>query len=120
MSSTPHVPTIDVRKRISPRTIRAVANRIARQFRPQRIVLFGSYAYGSPRPESDVDLLVLMDTTLKPSEQAQQIRQYLKPLFGLDLLVYTPEQFAQRLDWGDSFLQEVAARGKVLYESPDA
>lgn len=56
------VPTIDVRQRIPMAVIRSLALSIAEKFQPQRIILFGSYAYGQPRPESDVDLLVTMDT----------------------------------------------------------
>ena len=114
------VPTIDVRERIPYEVIAEITRLIVEQFHPQKIILFGSYAYGSPRPESDVDLLVVLDTPLRTIEQAQKIRRYLDPLFGLDLVVYTPENLAQRLAWGDAFLQEIVTRGKVLYESADA
>ena len=114
------VPPVDMRQRIPERTIRALAQAIAEKFHPQRIILFGSYAYGQPEPESDLDLLVVMDTSLRESEQALDIRRQLNLLFGLDLLVYTPEKLAQRLAWGDSFLQEITQRGLVLYESTDS
>ncbi len=114
------VPTIDVRQRIQPDVIRLLARKIADHFHPQKIILFGSYAYGQPRPESDIDLLVIMKTELRESKQALQIRQFLNPLFGLDIIVYTPEKMNQRLSWGDSFLSEIIERGIVLYESPDA
>ena len=117
MDTTLTVPTIDVRERIPMRVIRSLAQRIAEEFHPQRIILFGSYAYGRPRPESDVDILVIMDTSLKESEQALQIRRFLNVMFGLDLIVYTPEHLAQRIAWGDSFLREITERGTVLYES---
>jgi hypothetical protein len=61
-----------------------------------------------------------MDTELKESQQALEIRRYLNIMFGLDLIVYTPERLAQRLEWGDSFLQEIVAKGVMLYEAPDA
>ena len=114
------VPTVDVRESISRDVIRDLARRIAEKYRPRKIILFGSYAMGSPRAESDVDLLIIMDTTLREIQQALQIRQYLKPMFGLDLLVYTPERLQQRLEWGDSFLREIIEQGIVLYESTDA
>jgi predicted nucleotidyltransferase len=115
-----NVPTINVRDRIPQAVIEEVARRIAVQFHPLKIILFGSYAYGNPKPESDIDLLVVMDTPLREIEQARQIRQFIDPLFGLDLIVYTPQRLAQRLIWGDQFLQEITGRGKVLYASPDA
>jgi len=114
------VPTIDIRKRIPDKTIRALVRRIVDEFHPDRIILFGSYAYGQPRPESDLDLLVIMDTPLSESEQAMQIRRQLNVMFGLELLVYTPQRLAQRLAWGDSFLKEITEQGIVLYESTDA
>lgn len=114
------VPTVQNRKRIPEDVIHEVARRIAEHFHPHRIILFGSHAYGTPRPESDLDLLIEMDTNLREAQQALLIRQYLKPTFGLDLLVYTPARLRQRVEWGDSFLREILERGIVLYESADA
>jgi uncharacterized protein len=111
------VPTIDVRERISMDVILSLAQLIAEKFTPDRIILFGSYAYGHPGPQSDIDLLVVMKTPLKESEQALQIRRFLNVFFGLDLIVYTPENLEQRLNWGDSFLREITTQGLVLYES---
>jgi predicted nucleotidyltransferase len=113
------VPTVDRRRRIPMRAIRAVAQQIAERFQPERIILFGSYAYGKPRPESDVDLLVVMDTSLRNREQAAQIARAIDYHFGLDLLVRSPRQLAERLALGDFFLQEITERGKVLYARPD-
>ncbi|MEW5871723.1 MAG: nucleotidyltransferase domain-containing protein [Chloroflexota bacterium] len=113
-------PTVDRRVRIPDRVIRELIARIADKFRPQRIILFGSYAYGEPRPESDVDLLVVMDTPLREAQQALQIRQHVNPLFGVDILVYTPSRLEERLKLGDSFLREITEKGRVVYESPDA
>ena len=117
METTLVVPTIDIRTRIPDAVIRQVVRRIAEQFHPQRIILFGSYASGTPRPESDVDLLVVMDTPLKESLQAIEILCRIKVLFGLDLLVYTPLHLAERIQWGDTFLIEILENGMVLYES---
>ncbi len=119
MDLTQAVPNINERKRIPMKVIRALSREIAEQFQPRRIILFGSYAYGHPRPESDVDLLVIMDTLYKESEQAVLIRQAINVLFGLDILVYKPETLKQRISWGDSFLREITSRGRVLYESTD-
>jgi len=104
----------------TPRKIQAVAETIADKFHPTKIILFGSYAYGSPTDESDVDLLVIMKTRLHPPEQAVIIRQALDCPFPMDLLVRTPEQIEERLRWGDCFVQEVVSRGQVLYEADHA
>ncbi len=86
------VPTIDKRKRIPQKAIDQVVKQIVEKFKPQKIILFGSYARGNPRPESDVDLLVVMETPLKESKQSLEIRRYLDVMFGLDLIVHTPKR----------------------------
>src|SRR4051812_38253483 len=84
------------RRRIPDTAIRSVVNQIAEQFQPRQIILFGSYARGTPRPESDVDLLVVMETP-DEGEQTLLIRQAVPCDFGLDLLVRTPKNLAKRL-----------------------
>ena len=111
------VPPWDMRERIPQEAIDDVVDQIATQFDPKQIILFGSYAYGLPRPESDVDLLVVMDTPLKEREQRRKIRKKIEYNFALDLIVRTPAKLAQRLEWGDFFLREITEKGKVLYES---
>jgi len=114
------VPTIDQRIRIPEEAIEDVIRQIVDKFHPQQIILFGSYAAGQPQPESDVDLLVVMDTPLRESEQAYLICREIDYLFGLDLLVISPGRLKQRLEWGDSFLHGIIQAGIVRYESPDA
>lgn len=114
------VPNVNERRRIPMRAIRAVAKQIADKFSPDRIILFGSYAYGKPRPESDVDLLVVMETPLRSTEQAIQIARAIDYHFGLDLIVHSPKRLTERLALGDLFLREIVERGQVLYERPGA
>jgi uncharacterized protein len=110
---------VNQRKRIPQSAIKAVVRQIAEQFRPQQIILFGSYAYGQPRPESDVDLLVVMETPLKETEQAIQICEAIDYHFGLDLIVRKPATLSKRLALGDFFLREIMTTGHVLYERTD-
>ena len=117
MNKAFEVPTVDVRKRIPVSVIRAVASQIAKDFKPKKIILFGSYARGKPRPESDVDLLVIMNTPLREVEQSIKICQQIEVRFGLDLIVYTPKHLKERVKMGDWFLRDVIKDGKVLYES---
>jgi predicted nucleotidyltransferase len=114
---TVYVPTIDKRKRIPQEAIDQVVEQIVEKFAPQKIILFGSYARGNPRSESDVDLLVVIDTPLRESKLSLEIRRYLGVMFGLDLIVYTPQHLKDRLEMGDWFLRDVIKDGKVLYES---
>lgn len=111
------VPTVDKRKRIPQKAIDQVVEQIVEKFKPQKIILFGSYARGNPRPESDVDLLVVMDTPLKASKQSLEIRRHLNVMFGMDLIVHTPKHLKERVKMGDWFLRDVLKEGKVLYES---
>ena len=96
------------------------ARAVAREFAPERIVLFGSHARGKPGPDSDVDLLVIMSCAGKPVRQAIAIRHRLPASFPLDLIVRTPDQIKQRLAWDDFFLKEIMGKGEVLYEAARA
>ena len=99
--------------------IRRFSDAVAREFRPEKIILFGSYAYGQPSESSDVDLLVIMPFDRKQGRKSLEIRRRIPASFSMDLIVRTPEFIAQRLAWGDCFTQEVLAKGKVLYDSAD-
>ena len=112
-----NVPTIDKRKRIPQKAIDQVVSQIVENFKPQKIILFGSYARGKPRPESDVDLLVVVDTPLKEGKLSLEIRRNLGVMFGLDLIVYKPDHLKNRVEMGDWFLRDILKEGKVLYES---
>ncbi len=117
--STFHVPNINQRRRIPAPAIDDVVRQIVEQFQPRKIILFGSYARHQPRPESDVDLLVVMDTSLSETEQAVRILQSIEYHFGLDLIVRKPDNLTRRLELGDPFLQEIIMEGTVVYERVD-
>ena len=102
---------------VSLKDIRIFAERIAGEFHPEKIILFGSYAWGKPGADSDVDLLVVLPFQGKSWKMASEIRKRIRPGFPLDLLVRTSEQLRQRLMIGDGFFDEITRQGKVLYES---
>ena len=106
---------ISPRLPIARQEIQSVVEQIVRRFQPEKIILFGSHASGSPRPESDVDLLVIMETELRNHVQAVVIAQAIDYRFGLDLLVRRPKQVQERIDQGDSFLGEILRQVKVVY-----
>src|SRR5438034_1893684 len=95
--------------------IRRFARQVAERFQPDKIILFGSYAYGTPHADSDVDILVIMPAR-NQIDQACRIDDALDPPFPLDLIVRTPKNLACRLAEGDSFMREIMTKGKVLYE----
>ena len=94
------------------------ARRIAERFQPDKIILFGSYAYGKPHEESDVDLLVIMRTK-NAIDQSIRIKTAFKRMFSLDLIVRTPWQIERGLKDDNWFLREIIEKGKVLYEARD-
>jgi predicted nucleotidyltransferase len=99
--------------------IKRFSQGVAQRFRPEKIILFGSYAYGRPTKDSDVDLLVIMNRTRHRGERMSlRIRHAIPAGFPLDLLVRTPRFVAQRMAWGDCFTQEILTKGQVLYEAP--
>ena len=91
--------------------IQATCDDIVREFTPLQVILFGSYAYGTPTEDSDVDLLVVMD--IPKSEfrnKAVEIRQRIPHRFSLDLLVRSPEEIASRVSYNDWFLRDVTEK----------
>src|ERR1700682_5636900 len=98
--------------------IRRFARRIAERFQPDKIILFGSYAYGKPHEESDVDLLVIMRTK-NAIDQSMRISLAFERLFSLDLIVRTPWQIERGLKDDNWFLREIIEKGKVLYAARD-
>jgi len=106
-------------RNIPMRVIRRFARQVAERFRPDKIILFGSYAYGTPHADSDVDILVIMPAR-NQLDQAVKIELACDPPFPLDIIVRTPHNMQWRLAEGDWFLREITTQGKVLYEKNHA
>ena len=103
---------------VTQKDIQATCDDIVREFAPLQVILFGSYAYGTPTEDSDVDLLVVMDIPeAETSRQATEIWQRIPRRFSMDLLVRSPEEIAYRISHNDWFLREITEKGEVLYES---
>jgi predicted nucleotidyltransferase len=100
--------------------IESLSRQIAEEFRPKRIILFGSYAYGQPTDDSDVDLLVILPFAGKPAYKALEIRAKVNPHIPVDLIVRTPEQVEERVAMNDWFMREIVEKGRTLYEDTNA
>lgn len=101
--------------------IQRYCDAIAAVFKPQKIILFGSYAYGQPTEDSDVDVLVVMPKSRRLGHRpALRIREKVEADFPVDVLVRDPAFISERLREGDCFLEEITGKGKVMYESGNA
>lgn len=98
--------------------ISRIVEKIKIQYKPKKIILFGSYAWGNPTKDSDLDLLIVKETNEKHRERSLSIRKILSEenrLIGIDILVYTPEEFSNRIKMRDSFISKILRKGEVLY-----
>ncbi len=104
-------------KLVAKETIQTIADRIVQTFAPERIVLFGSYAYGSPTPDSDLDLLVVMESEGTSAWRSTQVAKAVRPRYiSPSVLVYTPDEIKHRLDIGDPYVRTILQKGQVIYE----
>ncbi len=103
---------------ITRQEIQSTCDDIVREFAPLQVILFGSYAYGTPTEDSDVDLLVVMPVPKSEFiRKAIEIRQRIPYRFGMDLLVRSPEEIAYRVSYNDWFLREITEKGELLHGS---
>lgn len=99
------------------RTLPKAIKRIVSELKPEKIILFGSYAYGNPTPDSDVDLLVIMDTKASYKERYLAVARLLRPRsFPVDIIVKTPKEIEKALKTNSFFTKEIYTKGVVLYE----
>ncbi len=98
-------------------TLPRAVERIAETLHPEKIILFGSYAYGNPTGDSDVDLLVIMKTNAPRKERYLTVSRLLRPRpFAVEILVKTPSEINRAIKQGDFFIEEIFSQGRVLYE----
>lgn len=107
----------EVETNVTLKCIKGIADQIVEHSHPQKIILFGSYAYGTATVDSDVDLLVMIDTEEKPLHVAAQIAAAIDHPFPLDIIVFTPSDWNASLKRKGIFATEVMAKGIVLYEA---
>lgn len=98
--------------------IQEITDKIVKEFKPQKVVLFGSYAWGNPTKDSDLDFFVIKDDPIKNTrEMAVDLERILDDRdTPLDLLVYKPDQVTKRLAMNDQFITKIFRDGRILYE----
>ena len=98
--------------------IQQIVEKLVSGYAPQKVILFGSYAYGDPTPDSDIDLLIIKETTERFIDRWVAVRRILsdpKRMVPLETLVLTPKEVSRRLAIGDQFLAEIMEKGEVLH-----
>ena len=96
--------------------IKKITQQIVEKYKPEKIILFGSFASGKPGPHSDVDLLIIKRTNQPKVERIKEILMKIESELSLEPLVYNPKEIKTRLSLGDFFFQDIFKKGKVLYE----
>ena len=103
---------------VTPGLLREIARKVVQAFRPKNVILFGSYAYGKPTSDSDLDLLIVMESRDRPAERIRKVSDLFDPRpLPMDFIVLTPGEVQRRLSGFDPFLEEVLAKGQTLYGS---
>lgn len=98
--------------------LQKVVQKIAKEFKPEKIILFGSWAWGKPGKDSDFDLFIVKKTRRSTREVAREIDGSLwGRTIPLDIIVYTPENVEKRLKTNDFFIRDIINKGKILHES---
>lgn len=98
------------------REIREITRRIVEKYKPEKIILFGSFAWGRPTKDSDVDLLIVKKTPQKFLERQMEVGLIIDGQLPMDTLIRTPSEVKRRLDLGDFFYGDIINKGKTLYE----
>lgn len=101
-------------------TIRTIVEKLKKDYRPSKIILFGSYAYGQPDRDSDIDMCIIKETVERPIDRRVAVARIVadpKRLIPFEPVVLSPQEVQERLRAGDQFLQEIFDRGEVLYEA---
>lgn len=105
-----------LRPQVTERLLSEITERIVAAFQPQKVILFGSYAYGTPHDRSDVDLLVIMNSEKTSHQRVIAVTEVAEVAFlPMDILVRTPQEIKERLEKGDFFIKEILTRGRTLY-----
>lgn len=96
--------------------IKEVSDKIAKEYQPERIILFGSFAWGNPTEDSDADLFIVKNDVENPLEAIREVNRIIyKRDIPVDILVYTQDQAKKREEMGDPLVREILMKGKVLY-----
>ena len=100
-------------------TVSEIVEKLKKEYNPLKIILFGSYAYGNPAKDSDIDLFILKNTNERRVDRFVHVKRIIydpNRKIPVSPLVYTPDELEKRLTMGDDFVREISKKGVVLYE----
>lgn len=97
--------------------IQEIVNKIAREYKPEKIILFGSYAWGDPTKDSDVDLFIIKNISKPRLDRQLDVRKLIMGEIAADILVYTPQETQKRMEMRDFFINNILTKGKTLYSA---
>ena len=96
--------------------IKRITDQIVKKYQPEKVILFGSYAWGKVGPSSDIDLFIIKESDLPRRFRTTRVERILGSVsFPVDVLVYTPKEVEERKALGDFFIRNIFKKGKVLY-----
>lgn len=108
--------TITERKKLLDEELNRIIEVIKRDYEPERIILFGSLVDGRVHEWSDIDLLIVKKTRKRPIDRCLDVCRLIRPKIGIDLFIYTPEEYEGLVKERFSFLANILRVGKILYE----
>lgn len=96
--------------------IRKITRQIVEKYKPEKIILFGSFAWGKPTKDSDVDLLIVKKTKKRFLARQMEVGRIINGELPVDTLIRTPSELEKRLDLGDFFYRDIIKKGRYIYE----
>ncbi len=109
----------DKRENLLKKELNRIVKILKDKYCPEKIILFGSLAEGQVHEWSDVDLLIIKETNKRPIERCLEVARLVKPKLGIDLFIYTPEEYNTILKEGFSFIKDIEKHCRILYEKRD-
>lgn len=103
-------------KELIRKKINKIKRKIVQKYRPEKIIIFGSFARREPTKDSDLDLFIIKKSRKDPIQRSYEVRRMIEPIFPLDLLIFTPQEVKKRLKLGDFFIKQIINQGELLYE----
>lgn len=97
--------------------IEKMGQKIVREYKPEKIYLFGSFVWGKPNNDSDVDLFIVKETSKHRHKRQVEVRKIINGKLPVDVLVYTPQETEKRLRMRDLFIKDILEKGKLLYSA---